>query len=78
MSVARSDDGTVVLAGDCGVEEAEPLLQMLVQAPEASLDWRLCTHLHTAVVQVVLAARPKLTGPCGDSWVEAWLLEPPS
>lgn len=73
MSVARSADGTVVLAGDCGVEEAEPLLQMLVATPGASLDWRLCTRLHTAVIQVVLAAKPRLTGPCGDAFVEAWL-----
>ena len=73
MSVARSDDGTVALTGNCGVEEAEPLLQMLVETPDAALDWRLCTHLHTAVIQVVLAAKPRLTGPCGDAWVEAWL-----
>jgi hypothetical protein len=75
MSVARSDDGTIVLAGNCGVEEAEPLLQMLVETPDVALDWRLCSHLHTAVVQGVLAAKPRLTGPCGDAWVEAWLLE---
>jgi hypothetical protein len=75
MSVSRSDDGTVVLAGNCDVEEAEPLLQMLVGTPEALLDWRRCMHLHTAVIQVVLAAKPRLIGPCGDAWVEAWLLE---
>jgi hypothetical protein len=74
MSVTRSDNGTIVLAGSCGVEEAEPLLQMLVATPEASVDWGLCTHLHTAVIQVVLAAKPKLTGPCGDAWVEEWLV----
>ena len=74
MSVVRSDDGTIVLTGTCTVEEAEPLLQMLVAAPGASLDWRRCTHLHTAVIQVVFAARPKLSGPCGDAWVEKWLV----
>ena len=74
MSVTRSDDGTVVLVGACGVEEAEPLLQMLVATPAASVDWRRCTYLHTTVIQVVLAARPRLEGPCGDAWVEAWMV----
>ena len=62
MSVRREDDGTtIVLDGHCPVEEAEPLLQFLQASPAACLDWRQCTHLHTAVLQVILAARPQLT-----------------
>lgn len=75
MSVRRGEDGTAILLdGNCPVEEAEPLLQLLQATPAACLDWRQCRHLHTAVLQVVLAARPQLIGPCGDAWVQRWVV----
>ena len=41
MSVRRGDDAaTIVLDGNCPVEDAEPLLQLLQASPAASLDWR--------------------------------------
>lgn len=74
MTVRRGDDGTIALAGNCPVEDAEPLLQLLQANPTDSLDWRECEYLHTAVLQVVLAARRVPLGPCGDSWIQRWLL----
>jgi hypothetical protein len=41
-------------------------------APAAPLDWTSCSHLHTAVLQVIMAGRPVLVGPCGDLWIEQW------
>jgi hypothetical protein len=73
VTVRRGENGTIILEGDCTVEEAEPLLQMLQDAPHPMLDWTTCSHLHTAVLQVVLAARPALFGPCGDPWVARWV-----
>jgi hypothetical protein len=73
MTVRRHDDGTIILDGDCGAEDAEPLLQMLLADPGGAVDWTRCSHLHTAVVQVILAAAPTLVGPCGDSWVSTWI-----
>jgi hypothetical protein len=73
MTVRRQDNGAITLDGVCGVEDAEPLLQMLLATPEAPLDWTRCEHLHTAVVQVVLAAGPELVGQCGDPWVGQWI-----
>lgn len=73
MTVRRREDGTIVLDGNCSVEDAEPLLQMLLATPAARVDWTLCEHLHTAVVQVILAARPALVGPCGDRWIAQWI-----
>lgn len=73
MSVDRDDDGNVVLEGKCPVEDAEPLLELLQATPSAALDWRRCSHLHTAVLQVVLAARPALLGSCGDAWIGQWV-----
>jgi hypothetical protein len=73
MTVVRHDADRIVLEGICGVEDAEPLLQMLVETPAAAVDWRPCGSLHTAVVQVILTAEPALIGPCGDAWVGKWL-----
>jgi hypothetical protein len=73
LTVRRHENGTITLDGDCSVEDAEPLLQMLLATPEARLDWTRCGHLHTAVVQVILAAKPALAGPCGDPWIRQWI-----
>ena len=73
MTVRRDTDGKIVLDGHCPVEDAEPLCQLLQATPDALCDWTRCSHLHTAVVQVIMAARPALAGPCGDAWIEAWV-----
>ena len=73
MSVRRDDAGTILLEGSCSVEDAETLLQLLQATPDASVDWTRCAHLHTAVLQLVLAARPERIGPCGDPWVRQWI-----
>jgi hypothetical protein len=66
-----------VLEGICPVEDAEPLLQMLQMTPAGPLDWTRCNQLHTAVLQVILAAGVMPVGPCGDAWVRQWVgLEP--
>lgn len=74
MTVTRHDPQTIVLTGACPADDAEPLLQMLIDTPAAAVDWRACQAPHTAVVQVILAARPALIGPCGDAWTEKWLV----
>ncbi len=73
MSIRRDQTGTIVLDGSCPVEDAEPLLQMLQDTPTARVDWTQCHHLHTAVLQVVLATQPALLGDCGDTWVARWI-----
>jgi hypothetical protein len=73
LTVRREADGIIVLEGACPVEDAEPLLQLLQATTEAKCDWSKCTLLHSAVIQVLLAARPALIGPCGDPWIERWL-----
>ena len=56
MTVRRGDDGTIWLADDCPAEDADLLLQYLLEDTEAPIDWSLCRTAHTAVVQVLLAA----------------------
>jgi hypothetical protein len=72
MTVRRSDNGTLVLDGVCPVEDAEALLQLLQTAPSAVVDWTQCRQLHTAVLQVILAAGIVPVGPCGDAWIAEW------
>ena len=74
MTIRRSDEGILILDGDCAVEEAEFLLQMLQATPGATVDWTQCRQLHTAVLQVIMASGNSPIGPCGDVWVQQWLV----
>jgi hypothetical protein len=74
LSVRCESDGTVVLEGNCLVEDAERLLQLLQVSPAPACDWSRATHIHTSVLQVVLAARPTLVGGCGDPWIQRWIM----
>ena len=73
MTVRRGDTGNVTIEGECTVEDAELLLQLLQANPTPAVDWTTCSQLHTAVIQVILASGAAQIGPCGDSWVRQWL-----
>jgi hypothetical protein len=73
MSVRRDDRGAIVLEGVCPVEDAEPLLRLLLGTPGAALDWTRASQLHTAVLQVILAAEIVPAEPCGDAWIGQWV-----
>jgi hypothetical protein len=74
MTVRRDGDGVIVLDGECPVEDAEALLQLLQAQPEGPVDWSACTRLHTAVLQVLMAAAPPIRGECGDAFAARWSL----
>jgi hypothetical protein len=69
MSVELGRDGSIRLAGTCPLEDAEPLLRLVLDNPSAPLDWRACSRAHAAVIQVLLAARPRLLGPPADPFL---------
>jgi hypothetical protein len=73
MTVRLSADGAIELDGSCGSEEAETLLQYLLATPAAHVDWRCCTYAHTAIVQILLAARPVLRGPPASDFLRTHL-----
>ena len=73
MSLRQEADGTIVLFGSCPVDEAEPLHRMLLSVPSAQVDWTQCSHVHSAILQLILAARPMINGPCGDPFVDRWI-----
>jgi hypothetical protein len=68
-------DGHVVrLEGDCAVESAEALLTLLQGDLARAVDVTRAGHLHTAVVQVLLALRPALVGQAVDPFLKTWIV----
>jgi hypothetical protein len=61
MSV-RVEGDVIHLEGDCGVEDAEPLASALEAGTFSRVDVSLCRHLHSAVVQALIAFRSSLEG----------------
>jgi hypothetical protein len=62
MTVTISANGAIELAGACPVEDAEMLLQYLLAAPQAPVDWSACESAHSAVIQVLLVAKASPRG----------------
>jgi hypothetical protein len=60
--MVKSQEGRIVLEGRCRIEEAETLLQALQYSPGSIVDIQKAGILHTAVVQVLLAARRPIRG----------------
>jgi hypothetical protein len=73
MTVRAGGDGLIELVGTCAAADAEPLLQLLLASPGAAIDWRDCRGAHTAVIQVLMAARPKLLGPPAGPGLQEWV-----
>lgn len=73
MPIAFEAD-RAVLSGMCGVDAAEPLLAWLSERVEARVDLSDCKHLHAAVLQVLLAARPEMVGEPEDAFVREHVL----
>lgn len=42
------------------VEDAERLLEWLLEHPDGQVDLSACTHLHAANLQVLMAAQPHI------------------
>lgn len=68
------DDNIVYLAGRCRVEDAEPLLRHLTAADPPAVDISKAEHIHSAVLQVLLAARPRIHGGDPCSFIGQWIV----
>ena len=73
MSV-RQQGAVLHLEGDCPVEDAEALMALLLAMTERQVDLAAAGALHTAVVQVLVALRPRLLNQPADPFLRAWLL----
>lgn len=60
MSVFR-EASTLFLQGECGLEDADSLVQHL-SAGVYTVDLARCTSLHASVLQAVLSFAPPVTG----------------
>jgi hypothetical protein len=69
-----------VLEGNCEIEEAEELLAWLIEKPKSKLNLKSLAHMHTAVLQVILATGVSIsTWPASEPLNERmqWLLNRP-
>lgn len=62
------------LEGTCSVEDALALLKYLMRPKPPTVDLRSCTHLHTALAQVLMACRPPNILPPDDPFLAQWLM----
>lgn len=71
MTIRLAGDA-VILEDICTVEDAESLAQAL-QTGATVIDWTNCTHLHTACLQVILAAGALTRGVPVNADLALWL-----
>jgi hypothetical protein len=60
--------------GACGVDEALTLQEYLSRPKPPKIDLQACTHLHTALAQVLAAFRPSRPVPPDDPFLASWLM----
>jgi hypothetical protein len=70
MTVRRIDE-QIAIEGVCTIEDAEALMRELQDA--SVVEWSQCTHLHTACLQVLLAARAKMLGGPSNLLLTRWV-----
>ena len=66
-------DSIAVLEGGCAIGEAEGLLAFLRGTKDATVEIGGLTHAHTAVLQVIVAVKPRVLGASGGKVVQACL-----
>lgn len=66
-------DTAATLTDIVTVEDAEPLLTWLQANPDGELDLAGLTHLHAANLQVLMAAKPKISAWPQDDSLSLWL-----
>lgn len=71
---ARIDGDRIVLSGVVSIEEAESIRDLLACHPHAGVDLSACEHLHTAALQVLLAARRSVVSPPADAFLATFIL----
>ena len=64
------------LEDECSSDDAERLLEWLLEHPTGKVNLKTCRGLHTAVLQVLLAAAPGITVKPGDADLARWLPPP--
>jgi hypothetical protein len=71
-----TDGALARLSGHIAIEEAEALVEWLRATPDATIDLAACEGLHSAVLQVLLVAAPRLLAPPPDPQLAVLLTIP--
>jgi hypothetical protein len=71
---ARIDGDRIVLSGVVSIEEAESIRDLLACHPGVGVDLSACEHLHTAALQVLLAAGQRVVSPPADEFLATFIL----
>ncbi len=69
----RFDPDLARFEAACTAEEALPLAEWLEAAAAPRVDLSACTELHTALLQLLLAARPALAAAPEDAFLARWV-----
>ena len=64
---------TLYLSGQLSVEDAEALLAELLEGRALAVDLQALEHLHCANLQVLMAAKPRISAWPGDADFTQWL-----
>lgn len=67
-------DGVAVLTRAVTVDEAEPLARWLRETADPAVDLAGCTHLHTAALQSLMAARPTVVAAPTQPFLARWVV----
>lgn len=70
---AKYTKKSATLTGNIAVEEAETLVAWLRKTPDPAVNLAKAGHLHAAVLQVLMALKPRLLGEPEDPWLRAAL-----
>lgn len=65
---------TAVFDGDCMVEDAEQLLGWLLTKKQPKVNLKSVGHIHSAVLQVLMACKPEVTIEPQDKQLASWLM----
>ena len=73
MTVVIEKD-RILLQGIYDADDVEVLMSALREPGPSIVDLSEADHLHTAILQVLLAFRPSITGTPRDTFIRTWLI----
>ena len=73
MTVVIEKD-RILIQGICDADDVEVLMSALREPGPSIVDLSEAGHLHTAILQVLLAFRPSITGTPRDTFIRTWLI----
>ena len=62
-----------VLDGHCEIDEAETLLEWLLENPKGKLNLKSLEHPHTALLQVMMALKPMISSWPEEQQISSWI-----